>query len=279
MAQASDYALDKPSKVLELDLELQEISGLSFSQDYSTLSCINDELGYLYLLSPTTGEIVRKIEFNKPGDYEGVEVIGNTAVVMKNSGTLYFIEDYTSSEANITKYNTELNDDNDLEGLAFDANKNQLLLACKANGFIEGQEKNKKIRSIFPFDLKSKTLLMDERLEMHQSSFYTYVQNHADHPQYDKWIKRFDPSTKELEFYPSAIAIHPKSKEYYILSSSGKMLAVFNPSFKLKELYKLDKNIFPQPEGICFDNKNNLYISSEGKEGFGRILRFDTKAK
>jgi uncharacterized protein YjiK len=47
----------------------------------------------------------------------------------------------------------------------------------------------------------------------------------------------------------------------------------------VKFAQRLDKKILPQPEGISFDPKGNLLLSSEGKQGGGLILKFDFKQK
>jgi uncharacterized protein YjiK len=43
----------------------------------------------------------------------------------------------------------------------------------------------------------------------------------------------------------------------------------------VKEVYPLNPALFRQPEGIAFDNENNLYISNEGDDiSKGNVLKF-----
>jgi len=37
----------------------------------------------------------------------------------------------------------------------------------------------------------------------------------------------------------------------------------------------LDEGIIPQPEGITFDYKNNLYIATEGQGFNGKVFKFE----
>jgi uncharacterized protein YjiK len=66
------------------------------------------------------------------------------------------------------------------------------------------------------------------------------------------------------KFAPSGIAVHPDSKEYYILSSQGKTLVVVDDQNKIKHIEFL-KSQHAQPEGICFDDQAKLYISNEAR--------------
>lgn len=81
-----------------------------------------------------------------------------------------------------------------------------------------------------------------------------------------------------MQFRPSALAKNPKTNEWYILSSTNKLLVVADANWKVKTVYPLDLSLFLQPEGIAFDNQNNLYISNEGdKTSKGTVLKFNYK--
>ncbi|MCH5717938.1 SdiA-regulated domain-containing protein [Niabella hibiscisoli] len=83
---------------------------------------------------------------------------------------------------------------------------------------------------------------------------------------------------KKVAFEPSALARHPLTGEWYIVSSVNKMLAVINEQWQVKATYPLSRKLLAQPEGIAFDGTGNMYISSEGDElQAGRILKFAYK--
>ena len=65
-------------------------------------------------------------------------------------------------------------------------------------------------------------------------------------------------------FNPSGIAIHPITKEIYILSAEGNTLIVVDHEGRLNYAIHLKKSLFKQPEGITFDSKGTMYISNEG---------------
>ena len=71
------------------------------------------------------------------------------------------------------------------------------------------------------------------------------------------------------------MAFNQLTKEWYILSTANKLLLVTDTSWVIKEVHKLNSSVFNQPEGLAFDNQNNLFISNEGDEiTDGNIIKF-----
>jgi hypothetical protein len=83
---------------------------------------------------------------------------------------------------------------------------------------------------------------------------------------------------KEEKFKPSAAAIHPLTKELYIVSSVNKALVIADRNGKVRKVYRLDPGIFKQPEGITFSPAGDLFISNEAADvGAANILIYKTK--
>ncbi|MEL6562727.1 MAG: SdiA-regulated domain-containing protein, partial [Bacteroidota bacterium] len=80
------------------------------------------------------------------------------------------------------------------------------------------------------------------------------------------------------KFKPSAIAVNPVDKNYYVLSTTGKSLLVFNRNGELVLYYTVPRKILEQPEGICFDNNGDMYLSSEGVDEEPRVVKFKMKS-
>ena len=73
---------------------------------------------------------------------------------------------------------------------------------------------------------------------------------------------------EKIDFYPAAIAVHPVSHDIFIISTKDtKCIAQFTHDGKLKAFDYLEKEMLPQPEGICFDTQGNLYISTQARHG------------
>lgn len=271
-----DYRLDDPDLAFNLPSALEEISGLGISEDGQELVAIQDEDGVLFFINPYTGEVVREAKFWKDGDYEGVEWVGNTIYVVKSTGTIYEVTDPASAQQQVQKYNFFLNDDNDVEGLAYDKANNRLLLACKAKAGHEVAYPHKK--GIYAFGLREKVMKEQPVYFVDADSVRYYLDQAPAIRKLEKLVEFFDPG-EAFGFSPSAIAIHPMSGHLYITSSVGKMLLVLNQTGRILHIEKLSKKVHQQPEGLCFDANGALYLSNEAKGGTPKLYRFNYKPR
>ncbi|MEO1714636.1 MAG: SdiA-regulated domain-containing protein, partial [Bacteroidota bacterium] len=270
------YNLREPDQTMELAPVLNEISGLSMAYRDTRIAAINDELGTIYLLDPQNGKILQEIPFWKTGDYEGIEVKGSDAYVVKSSGTIYEVKHFGTEGQEVTKYNTVLGKENDVEGFCFNMEGDKLLMACKGQAGIKGQ--NVEVKNIYSFDLETKTVDTIPYLEIVRSQVNEFLQQNTSIPKLEKLVEFFDPSHPSFTLAPSAIAVHPTTGHLFITSSVGKVFMVLDTSGNILYIEKLSKKIHPQPEGMCFATDGTLYISSEGKElGAGRIQKFVLK--
>ncbi len=155
----------------------------------------------------------------------------------------------------VEKFSTELNEDNDVEGLCAIPTKGELWLACKERGGLEGK-KTKNERMVYALSLQKEKLREKPAVTIDIDVLS-------------------DLAETGVRFAPSGIAIHPLSGDIYVISSVGKLLVVFDARASyVKHLQTLDYGHFPQPEGICFAPNGALYISSEGGSR-GALMRFD----
>ena len=267
------YNLREPDQTMELAPVLNEISGLSMAYRDTRIAAINDELGTIYLLDPQNGKIVQEIPFWKTGDYEGIEVKGSDAYVVKSSGTIYEVKHFGTEGQEVTKYNTVLGKENDVEGFCFTPEGDKLLMACKGQAGIKSQ--NLEVKNIYSFDLETKTVDTIPYIQINRNQINEFLHQNQQIPKLEKLIEFFDPSHPSFTLSPSSIAIHPETGHFYLTSSVGKVFLVLDGSGNILYIEKLSKKIHPQPEGMCFASDGTLYISSEGKElGAGRIQKF-----
>jgi len=241
------YDFSAPTDVLELDSDLNEISGLAWWGE-DTLIAIEDEHADIYFLSAQTGKILMKSDFGDDGDYEGIAVHERQIYVLRSDGDVYRVENPLKEEEDGDKNETDLSEDNNTEGLHFDQGLGALLIACKEDGGTEGY------RAIYKLtpgekDVNEKPFLLIDEARLLKQLHMAYGD-------------RFSSS-----FKPSGISRHPINNDLYILSAANSLLASFDTANVLKEVIRLPYPYAEQIEGICFDPNGNLFISSEGSNG------------
>lgn len=252
--QKLGYHFFEPDDQTSLHNDLREISGLAMVDDM-TLTAVEDERGYLYLISAKDGRMMSKIKFGKRGDYEGVEVIGSKVYVMKSNGKLYSFDLTDNDQVEAQETETTFSSKNDVEGLAY--NGQFLLIACKGSGDIDGNKV--KGKGVYQYYLQSAKTVTNELVDIEKGDLEDFIKSRA-------FFNRID------DFDPSAIAVHPITHDIYILSAD-KVLVILTPEYQLKEVVKLDPRIYRQPEGMCFASDGTLFIANEGDGGRGRLIK------
>lgn len=238
----------------ELPKELVEISAIAFTND-EEVACIQDELGSIFIYNLASRQITRTVPFAGHGDYEGIAAVGSTIYVMKSQGTLYEVANYTSAQPTVTQYQTGLTAKQDVEGLTYDHRNNRLLLAIKGD-----EPGNPDYKGIYAFDLATK--------KMNGAPVYKIPLND---PVLDEGGKNHESD----RIRPSDLVVHPSTGDIYVLEGTKPKLLILDASGKPKQIYKLKNSDFPQPEGINFNKKGELFISNEGRQHKGTILKVE----
>lgn len=270
--EAFPYDLSKPKAKHKLPKKLAEVSGLGYV-DSGYIALVQDERGIIFLFDLDSAIVKEQsYEFERKGDFEGVEIVGDTAYAVRSDGAVFRINHYQSEQKQVQAIKTPLEGRNDVEGLGILPGNKHLLLACKATPNILGK-KQKDYRAIYVFDLQTNKLNSTPFLQIP----ITHIQHLLNDNEYIKLSKDLAETFSaggNLSFQPSGIAVHPITEDIYVLASVGKLLLVFSKEKTLVNMIKLESTLFKQPEGICFSPQGDLFISNEGKKGKGNILHF-----
>ncbi|MBO2546041.1 SdiA-regulated domain-containing protein [Salegentibacter sp. BDJ18] len=234
----------------ELPKELDEVSGIDWIGD-NKLACIQDEDGIIFIFNLETSKVEKSIEFAGAGDYEDIRIVGQTAYVLRSDGEIFEVSDFLSGNSKTKTYSNFLSEKQNLESLAWDKNNKRLLLAIK-----DRELKDDNYKGVYQFSLTNKELERNPlyRLNMQDSLLR----------------ERETKLNKKLQ--PSALSIHPKNKDFYILDGRAPQLVIANSDMKLKKRYALHEDDFEQAEGLTFSKNGRLFISNEGKGGKANIL-------
>lgn len=263
------YDLQHPT-VYTMPDELREVSGISFYKgDPAMLYAEQDENGRLYWLEPG-GDKAHYYDFGKDGDYEDLAFVGSQVVFLKSNGNLYSFDFKPAAGADAAPVTGKLQEWKDLlpkgeyEGLYADTGQNQLYVLCKECK----NEDHKKAVSVYKLKSNGQGWALSGSSTVDVTKISALSANEKDSGK----------KNKKIDFKPSAISLNPLTHQWYLLSSVNKMLVVTDAGFQVQAVYPLDHKQFPQPEGMCFDRDNNLYISNEGPAGGeGTVLKFTYK--
>lgn len=265
------YNLVSPDKISTLPIVLKEISGIT-TIDSANIACIQDEKGIVFVYNEKENKITSHLQFNNDGDYEGIARVGDTLYILRSDGMLFEVSGFTSGILKHQSFNTGV-PAKDNEGLCFDALHNRLLIACKSKPGKDPGFKDK--RCIYSFDLSEKKLSDQPVFDVDLSVIQNWVENFKAVPggpfeKYSEHVSNHHP----VSFKPSAIAIHPVSKNLFLLSSADHLLFIFDELNKPVDIIPLNQEIFYQPEGISFYENGDMLISNEGKTGKPTLLFF-----
>ncbi len=248
------YDLNNPT-VFTLPIGLGEISGIAYYPTDSSVFAIIDEAGIFYKIYLGGSRVIKKWTFDKRRDFEDVVRKDSIFYLLVSNGD---VEILRFSGDSILTDKSKLADAskkvNEFETLYYDDSLGVVLM-CKE---CEDDKKDKISTLIFSPDSMS-----------YKPGFTIDV----------KQISNLTGEEK-LHFKPSAAAIHPKTKDLYIIASVNKLLIIADRNGNVKEAYPLDAKIFKQPEGITFTPSGDLLISNEaGESGNPNILIFKPKKK
>ena len=270
------YDLSKPSEKFNLDVALREISGLTTSPNSAQLACIQDESGQLFYIDKTTGKATPSVIFQNSGDFEGIEFVKDTLWATTSKGKLFKIWNLNKTPFDVQIFKIESLKQANIEGLGYDALNNRLLLSAKGD-----KNDGASLRTVWAFNLEKQAPSVQKVFDIQLTDFQVFLKTKTD-KSYEKLNKDYveKPASSGFEFGPSGIAVHPLNGHIYIVSATNRTLVVLSAEGKVLEMKKLDKTLFPQPEGLCFDADGTMYISNEAKDNpNANLLVFKMQSK
>jgi hypothetical protein len=231
-------------KKLLLYPDLEEISGIAFLPGTDTmLLAVNDEEGKIFSVSLNLPKAKSDpFKFSGRGDYEDITLFNGKWRVMEGNGKIHSGDltnpDWPKPSGILPK--------GEYEGMV--GYNDTLFVICKeCPGDKEG----------------SATVYY---LQEAADSLYIAGTAQLDAKDYFKG--------KHNKILPSALARHPISNEWYILSHLNGCLFVTDSQFNIRQFIKLPRSLFLQPEGIAFLPSGDLFLSNEGDGGAGYIWHF-----
>jgi uncharacterized protein YjiK len=241
--------------IVHLREDLDEISGLNYYAKDTSVFAINDEQGVLYKIYIRKQIKINNWKFAGEGDYEDIVLVDSSFYALHSDGNIKVFNFSTGKPLVIDDCKIPLKGHNEFESVYFDEYNQKVVLLCK-----DCSADSKKTVTAYSFDPADQTF-----------SKNPYFVIDAEH------VAELLGSDK-IKFKPSAAAIHPITKELYIISAINSSIVIADREGKVKSAYKINPAIFKQPEGITFTPYGDLIIANEAAEvGAGNILIFKYK--
>ncbi len=260
--------------VYDMPSELNEISGITFIND-SLIAAIQDENGILFFYDLSQKKLVRKFTFADDDDYEDLVRVGKDMYVVVSDGTIFEIKDFAAAIPSVNKFKTKLDKKNNIEGITYDASTNNLLLGVKDDN-LDKDDKKKREKNVYSFSLKTHELEEKPTYHIKLKDIENQFKGDFLEESSKKFLKALGNENLNDIVKPSAMAFHPQTGDLYILSSINHLVVVYSKDDKFKQVIPFAGREFIQPEGLCFNSKGELYISNEGKNKAGNIIKVKT---
>lgn len=241
---------------IRLSRGLEEISGLAISPE-GRLFAHNDERAIIYELEVESGRILKAFSAGSRGvrgDFEGIALAGSRFYLATSSGEIVETEEGPPGSAmDYRVHLTGLGEKCELEGLAFDADANTLLLPCK-------ETRSRELRGhivVFSMDIGSMRVALVPRIFLP--------------------LDELEALDLEASFFPSGIEIHPETGNIFLISARKETILEFTSQGALLAGRDLRKKTHAQPEGITFGPDGALLVADEGQGKRGRLTSYPRK--
>jgi uncharacterized protein YjiK len=235
----------------DLPAELDEVSGLAIDGE-GRMFAHQDERAIIFEIDPRTGAQVRAFQLGRNGirgDFEGIAIAGEQMYLLSSEGTLYSLAtpapgaegEYARVRLDTQRWCQEF------EGLDFDPQAVELLLACKTT---RGRELRDRL-IVFAYSLSTSALVETPRLNL-----------------------SLDVLTRaglDARLSPSGIAIHPVTGTLFVIAAIENLIVELTRTGELMGTARLRSRVHRQPEGIAFAADGTLYIADEAPSGRAKL--------
>jgi uncharacterized protein YjiK len=228
---------------------LREISGLAITADGRVLAH-GDERAVVAEIDPWRGTVTKAFSLGTPpvrGDFEGIAVVGERLFLVTSTGSLYETREGANGAAvPFTVIQTGFGKFCEIEGLAHDPTRRELLLGCKHTG------KKRSDVSVLRWSLERRAPASPGATSAELIAVLAVA------PQ----GKNFQPTSVERE---------PTTGRLILIAGPERLITELTAEGRVIATKGLNRRTHPQPEGLTFLGDSVLVIADEGGNGAGSI--------
>ncbi len=248
------FDLIHPTEVNLLPMGVSSFSDLT-SMDSTHLVGIEPNSGDVVFLDLIDYSISSKLSLGSDHKFVAVSKIDSTLILMDSESKVYFLLPPYDVNSFASSINTKENFNS--VGICLHQSTKRLFLISEVQEKEEGQFSS----FLYAFNLNRNQLKDEPIFEINSTDIETFaLNNNLSLP--ITFVTNSGDTIQGLDFNPSAIAVHPKTNEIYILSSTDRSLIVYNQFGEIVNYTTLDSSIFPKPTGMTFQENGDLLISN-----------------
>ncbi len=234
----------------ELPRRLREISGLATTADHRLLAH-NDEAGIVFEIDARDGSVVKEFQLADVGDpvaddFEGIAVAEGRIYLVTSAGRLYECREGADGASVLFQvYATGAGRDCEIEGLAYDEGRRELVLMCK--------------------NARSDDLLGE--LAMYRWSIDEKALRERTVVPVADFARRIGAN----RFQPSGVERHPVSGNWFVVAARQAAIAEVTPEGQVLDVRRFEAPWHRQIEGIAFAPDGALIVADEGGRARGTL--------
>jgi len=244
-----DFSMMERTK---LDLALREVSGIAWDHVKNEFAIVCDERGRVYYLDRETKIIRTQLDFAKKGDYEDIAFVNSVPYILQSDGLIVRCDVDSAGNISGTEIGKlDIEGSADFETIYYDPGRKALIIMCKNCGMDE-----KKKISAFAYYLDSTGFNKEPVFQIDVAAVESRAPQKTSRPE------------------PSGASINPVQQKLYILSSASNQLIITDLNGNVENVFVLASgdDFFKQPEGICFKQSGDMYITNEGITGSPTLI-------
>ena len=247
------FDLANPSTVSSFPMGVASFSDVTML-DSTHMIGIEPVNGNVMMIDLLNNSIASQLSLGSEFKFVDVSKMDSTLILFDSNSKVHFLLPPYDSTSFVSTNETKENFST--SGICFHESTKRLFLLSEAQEKEEGQFSS----FLYAFNLNKRQLREEPLFEINSFAIETFAINNNLRLPRNKVTYAGD-TVEGLNFTPSALAIHPKTNEIYVLSSDDRTLVVYNQFGDVVNFTVLDAMIFSKPSGMTFQENGDLLIT------------------
>lgn len=247
------FDLQHPNSVQTLPMGIQPFSDITLF-DSTHLIGLDEKNGSLFMYDMVANSVSPFLSWDLGAKICNISTMDSTLLLVDDAKHIHFL--YSPyDEASLKTLNLD-NEQFEATSVCIHQESHRLFLMTSNEERTEGYSSS----SVYAYNLNQQKLNAQPLFSISGEDIEAFaIQNKLIAPHSDLSI--IDDTLESMNFTPSAIAVHPKTNEIYVLSRGDHSLVVFNQFGEIVNFTSLDKTTFSNPSAMTFKKNGDLVIT------------------